>query len=55
MRVVLKEQYENRYSAVGREIISTTFLIIFAVLIVALIAVMVYVFFFKSDSVVFSR
>ena len=39
MRIVIKEKYENQYSSVGREILSNTFLIIFAISIFALIIV----------------
>ena len=42
MRIILKEQHENRYSLVGREIISGTVLIIFAVMITGLMVVTIY-------------
>jgi hypothetical protein len=48
MRIVIKEKYENQYSSVGREILSNTFLIIFAIAIFALIIVTIGVSIFKK-------
>ncbi|MBP5983570.1 MAG: hypothetical protein KA734_07600 [Fluviicola sp.] len=44
MRIVIKEKYENQYSSVGREILSNTFLKIFALLLFSLIIVTLVVF-----------
>lgn len=44
MRIVINEKYENQYSSVGREILSNTFLKIFALLIFSLIFVTLVVF-----------
>lgn len=49
MRIAIKEKDENQYSSVGREILSNTFLIIFAVSIFTLVIVTIGVAIFKKS------